>query len=189
MAKRRMFSLDIVDTDTFLDMPASTQNLYFHLGMRADDDGFIASPRKITALAGCSADDMRLLVAKGYIIPFDSGVCVIRDWKVNNYLQSDRYTPSRYTVEKQSLIYSANKPYELSKSSCIQNVYETYTQVSIGKDSIDKGSIDKNSKDKNNKEYKVQYRKGVNNNTYSRTDNKNGVSQWNIDYDIDGTKI
>lgn len=84
MTKRRMFSMDVVDTDNFLDLPASSQALYFHLGMRADDDGFIASPKKITALVNCSQDDFKLLLEKGYIIPFESGVCAIKDWKVNN---------------------------------------------------------------------------------------------------------
>lgn len=95
-----MFSLDVVDTDLFLDLPASSQNLYFHLGMRADDDGFVASPKKITAMVNCSADDLKLLIAKGFVIPFPSGVCVIREWKVNNYIQKDRYTPTRYLDDK-----------------------------------------------------------------------------------------
>ncbi len=80
MAKKRMFSLDIVDTDSFLDMPPSTQSLYFHLGMRADDDGFVSSPRKITSLVNSSNDDLKLLAAKGFIIGFNNGVIVIRDW-------------------------------------------------------------------------------------------------------------
>ncbi len=103
MANRRMFSLNIVDTDLFLDMPASTQNLYFHLGMRADDDGFVSSPKKITAMVNCSADDLNLLILKGYVIPFDSGVCVIRDWKIHNYIQKDRYHETTYLGEKSML--------------------------------------------------------------------------------------
>lgn len=103
MARRRMFSLDVVDTDRFLDLPSSSQALYFHLGMRADDDGFVSSPKRITAAVNCSADDMKLLIAKGFIIPFASGVCVIRDWKINNYLRNDRHTPTRYISEKSSL--------------------------------------------------------------------------------------
>ncbi len=99
MAKRRMFSLDIVDTDGFLEMPATAQSLYFHLGMRADDDGFVSSPKKITKMVNCTEEDFRLLVERGYIIPFESGVVVIKDWRVNNYIRSDRYTPTRYTEE------------------------------------------------------------------------------------------
>ena len=94
MAKRRMFSLDVVDTDAFLDLPASSQSLYFHLGIRADDDGFVSSPRRITAMVSASADDLKLLAAKGFVIPFQSGVCVIRDCRINNYIQKDRYSPT-----------------------------------------------------------------------------------------------
>jgi len=82
-----MFSLDI---DKFLDMPATAQLLYFHLGMRADDDGFVASPRRIMMLIGCGQDDMKILILKGFVIAFESGVCVITDWKQNNQLRHDR---------------------------------------------------------------------------------------------------
>lgn len=91
MARRRMFSLDVVDTDAFTEMPVSAQALYFHLGMHGDDDGFVSSPRKIEKSVGCNSDDLKLLVAKGFIIPFDSGVVVIRDWNANNTLKNDRY--------------------------------------------------------------------------------------------------
>ena len=103
MARRRMFSLDVVDTDRFLDMPSSTQALYFHLGMRADDDGFVASPKRTTAMCGCSADDLNLLAAKGFVRPFESGVLVIVDWKKNNLLRPDRYTPTQFQKEKAQL--------------------------------------------------------------------------------------
>ena len=103
MANRRMFSLDVVDTDAFIDMPVTAQALYFHLGMRADDDGFISSPKKITKMVNCSLDDMNILIEAGYLIPFDSGVVVVRDWKVNNYIQKDRYTPTRNHDEKKKL--------------------------------------------------------------------------------------
>lgn len=91
MAAKRMFSIDVVDTDKFLDMPVSTQALYFHFGMRADDDGFVASPRKIVKIANCTNDDLKVLISKGYVIPFQSGVIVITDWKTNNFIRSDRY--------------------------------------------------------------------------------------------------
>ena len=103
MAKRRMFSLDVVDTDDFLDMPATTQSLYFHLGMRADDDGFVSNPKKITKMVNCTPDDLQMLTEKGYIIPFDSGIVVIKEWKVNNYIRNDRYTPTRYIEELRSI--------------------------------------------------------------------------------------
>lgn len=103
MARRRMFSLDVVDTDAFTEMPVSAQALYFHLGMHGDDDGFVSSPRKIEKSVGCNSDDLKLLVAKGFIIPFDSGVVVIRDWNANNTLKNDRYKATRYEKEKSLL--------------------------------------------------------------------------------------
>lgn len=103
MATRRMFSLDVVNTDLFLDMPVSAQCLYFHLGMRADDDGFIASPKQIMRMATCTQDDMKILVSKGFVIPFESGIVVIRHWKQHNYIQSDRYRKTKYTEEKDRL--------------------------------------------------------------------------------------
>lgn len=142
MANRRMFSLDVVDTDWFLDMPASAQSLYFHLGMRADDDGFVSSPKRITAMANCSQDDLKLLIAKKFIIPFESGVVVITDWKRNNYIQKDRYTPTQYVEERDSLTLERGV-YRLD-TKCIQNVSEMETQVRLGKDSTGKNKGDIN---------------------------------------------
>ncbi|WP_296046719.1 hypothetical protein [uncultured Gemmiger sp.] len=136
MAHRRMFSLDVVDTDRFLDMPSSTQALYFHLGMRADDDGFVASPKRTTAMCGCSADDLNLLAAKGFVKPFESGVLVIVDWKKNNLLRPDRYTPTQFQKEKAQLGIPAVN----------QSTYQRVPQVSIGKDSIDKVSVKRERK-------------------------------------------
>lgn len=136
MARRRMFSLDVVDTDRFLDMPSSTQALYFHLGMRADDDGFVASPKRTTAMCGCSADDLNLLAAKGFVKPFESGVLVIVDWKKNNLIRPDRYTPTQFQEEKAQLGIPAVN----------QNTYQRVPQVSIGKDSIDKVSVKRERK-------------------------------------------
>lgn len=134
MAKRRMFSLDVVDTDTFLDLPASSQSLYFHLGMRADDDGFVSSPKRITAMVNASSDDLKLLMAKGFVIPFDSGVCVIRDWKINNYIQRDRYTPTLYMEEKKHLSCKKSGQYDYSDTPCIQSVSELDTQGRVVED-------------------------------------------------------
>lgn len=113
MAQKRMFSLQVVDTDKFMDMSTSAQALYFHLGMHGDDDGFVASPRKIARAAGCNDDDMRLLAAKGFIIPFDSGVVVIADWKINNTLQNDRYKETIYQEEKATLQFEKSGKYLL----------------------------------------------------------------------------
>ncbi len=98
-----MFSLDVVDTDDFVELPIAAQALYFHLGMRADDDGFVSSPKKITKMVNCTLKDLNTLIEAGYLIPFESGVVVIRDWKVNNYIQKDRYTPTRNQDERRKI--------------------------------------------------------------------------------------
>ena len=131
MARRRMFSLDVVDTDRFLDMPSSTQALYFHLGMRADDDGFVASPKRTTAMCGCSADDLNLLAAKGFVKPFESGVLVIVDWKKNNLIRPDRYTPTQFQEEKAQLGIPAVN----------QSAYRRVPQDRLGKARIGKDSV------------------------------------------------
>lgn len=113
MAEKRMFSKKIIDTDWFMDMPASTQNLYFHLSMRADDDGFVASPKRIIKLIGATEDDYKILIAKKFVIPFESGVCVITDWRINNYLRSDRYIETIYKEEKGSLVLDERGKYNL----------------------------------------------------------------------------
>lgn len=99
MAKRRMFSLDVVDTDIFLDMPCSARLLYYDLGMRADDDGFLADAKKILRFTGATKDDLNVLIARGFVIAFDTGVVVIRHWKVNNQIRKDRYLPTRCVSE------------------------------------------------------------------------------------------
>ena len=109
MAKRRMISLDIVDTDLFLAMPISTRCLYYDLLIRADDDGFIGSPRKIQRMVGATEDDFHLLTAKGFIIPFRSGVCIITDWRLHNRIRADRYTPTVHQPELRQLTQRDNR--------------------------------------------------------------------------------
>lgn len=142
MAERRMFAKRITESDAFLDMPSSTQMLYFHFSMNADDDGFVNNPKKIQKMCGASDDDFKLLIAKSFIILFDSGIIVIKHWKMHNYIQADRYRPTDYVEEKSMLGIKSNKAYTLDVSKmdteCIQNGY-------VGKDSIDKDSIDKDS--------------------------------------------
>lgn len=142
MAERRMFAKKITESDSFLDMPSSTQMLYFHLSMNADDDGFVNNPKKIQRMCGASDDDFKLLIAKSFVILFESGIIVIKHWKMHNYIQSDRYRPTDYVDEKSMLGIKKNKAYTLDESKmytkCIQD-------VSVGKDSIGKVSIDKNS--------------------------------------------
>ena len=148
MAERRMFTKKITESDAFLDMPSSTQMLYFHFSMNADDDGFVNNPKKIQKMCGASDDDFKLLIVKSFIILFDSGIIVIKHWKMHNYIQADRYRPTDYVEEKSMLGIKSNKAYTLDVSKmdteCIQNGY-------IGKDSIGKVSIDKNSIDKDSK--------------------------------------
>jgi len=134
MAKRRMFSQQITDSDAFLDMPLSAQALYFHLGMSADDDGFVNNPRRIQRLIGANDDDLKLLIAKNFVIAFDSGVMVIKHWKINNYIPKDRYTPTVYSEEKSLLSEKENRAYTL----CIQDVYRLDTQTRLDKNRLDK---------------------------------------------------
>ena len=150
MAERRMFAKKITESDAFLDMPSSSQMLYFHFSMNADDDGFVNNPKKIQRMCGASNDDFKLLVAKSFVILFESGVIVIKHWKMHNYIQSDRYRPSDYIEEKSMLGLKKNRSYTLDEDKmytrCIQNCIQN---VSVDKNSIDKNSIDKNSIDKN----------------------------------------
>ena len=143
-----MFTKKITESDAFLDMPSSTQMLYFHFSMNADDDGFVNNPKKIQKMCGASDDDFKLLIVKSFIILFDSGIIVIKHWKMHNYIQADRYRPTDYVEEKSMLGIKSNKAYTLDVSKmdteCIQNGY-------IGKDSIGKVSIDKDSIDKDSK--------------------------------------
>lgn len=111
MAERRMFAKTIIDSDAFLDMPLTTQALYFHLSMRADDDGFINNPKKLQRMIGASDDDLKLLAAKDFIIPFESGIVVIKHWKIHNYIRNDRYKPTVYQREKESLSIRENGAY------------------------------------------------------------------------------
>lgn len=145
MAERRMFAKTIIDSDAFLDMPLSSQSLYFHLSMRADDEGFINNPRKIQRMIGATEDDLKLLIAKSFIIPFESGIVVIKHWKIHNYIQSDRYKPTVYTEERSLLSVKDNKAYTLD-TECIHDGYGMETQVRLVKDSLDKDSIEKEKK-------------------------------------------
>ena len=140
MAKRRMFSQQITDSDSFLEMPLSAQALYFHLGMTADDDGFVNNPKRIQRVIGANEDDLKLLIAKKFIIAFESGVVVIKHWKINNAIRSDRYTPTVYTEEKALLNEKSNKAYTLGIPN--DNQWLPSGSRSIGKVSIDKLSID-----------------------------------------------
>jgi len=127
-----MFAKTIVLSDAFLDMPLSARCLYFTLGMLADDDGFVNSPKSIMRQAGASTDDLNLLMAKRFILAFDSGVIVIKHWRIHNYIQKDRYKESKYMEEKATLMIDQNGAY----TECIQPVSTLDTQVRLGKDRV-----------------------------------------------------
>ena len=151
MANKRMFSVDVVETDAFLDLPPKTQALYFHLGMRADDDGFVSSPRTIVRTIGCTTGDLKQLEAAGYVISFSSGVLVVTDWKVNNTLKSDRYRKTMFQNELALLKESASKRYILSDNGTIsepirnQSGNQQEPQYSIVKDSVEKCRLEQES--------------------------------------------
>ena len=113
MAERRMFSKTIIDSDLFLDMPSSTQCLYFHLSMRADDDGFINNPKRIQRSIGCNDRDLQVLIDNDFVIPFNSGIIVIKHWRMHNYIQNDRYKGTIYNDEKSLLTLDKNNIYNL----------------------------------------------------------------------------
>lgn len=160
MAQRRMFSRKITETDHFLEMPLSSQALYFHLNMGADDEGFIDKAKTIQRTIGASDDDMKLLIAKGFLIPFESGVVVIRHWRIHNYIQADRFQATIHQNEKEQLEFDKSKIASIKPlDQCIQNVYKMDTQVRLGEDSLDKDRLDKV------------------NNLYSGEDEKKSLSQ------------
>lgn len=138
MAKRRMFSLDIIDTDLFMEMPQTSRLLYYELCMRADDDGFVSSPKKIMKMVGCNEDDFKVLTAKQFIIPFDTGIVVIKHWKIHNYIQKDRYKETIYLDEKDELYQEKNGMY----TKCIQDGYTGKDRLELGKDSLGQDSQD-----------------------------------------------
>lgn len=150
-----MMSKSIIKSDTFLDMPATTQNLYFHMLLDADDDGFINAPKSIMRMIGAKDDDMKVLTAKQFVIPFESGVVVIKDWKIHNYIQNDRYKPSTLP-ERDLLNIQKDKTYTLKSdvssmdTKCIQPVSigkDRLGKVRLGEDRIGKDRVGKDSID------------------------------------------
>lgn len=153
MAERRMFAKTIIDSDAFLEMPVSSQCLYFHLSMRADDEGFINKPKTIMRMIGAKDDDMNVLILKKFIIPFESGVVVIKHWKIHNYIRGDRLHETKYQVEKSELALDENNSYTLCLTSDSQLVDSCPTEVRLGKDRLGKDSIDNNKKEKRKTEF------------------------------------
>jgi len=148
---RRMFSDEVTQTDAFLDMPTGSQLLYFHLGMSADDDGFIASPKMVMRAIGASDDELKILFAKKFLLPFENGICVVKHWRINNQIRKDRYKETKYTKEKHMLFIRENGSYTFNPEDAIPvpeghfllgvqtgNQTATVGRRSIGKDSIGK---------------------------------------------------
>lgn len=137
MANKRMFALDVIDTDRFCDMPISARLLYYELGMRGDDEGFVQNPKKIMLTTGTTADDLKILAAKGYVILFDSGVLVITHWRQNNFIQKDRFHETTCLAEKAQIQTTDSKIYELLPAGngldtvCIQPVSNMEAQIRV----------------------------------------------------------
>lgn len=172
MAERRMFTKKIVDSDAFLDMPLSSQALYFHLNMRADDDGFVNNPKRIQRTIGASEDDLKLLIAKRFLICFENGVVVIKHWRMHNLLRKDRYNSTQYVEQMESLEIKGNGAYTeridpdddipLLNGNQVTtewqpNGNQTAPQYSVVKDSIDQISLDQEREEKKSKPIRHKY--------------------------------
>lgn len=192
LAQKRMFTMKIVDSDAFLDMPATTQCLYFHLNMRADDDGFIGNPKRIMKITGASEDDLRLLIAKRFVLTFEDGVIVIKHWRMHNTLSRDRYAETSYTDEKKMLLLKDNGSYSLTGGNPIDDTRliersGRQTQQRRNKDAtktlsdIDKGldidiELDKDKEKDNNLI--------VSKDTIRQTDVRRVIEEWNKLQDV-----
>jgi hypothetical protein len=145
MAERRMFAKTIIDSDEFLDMPLSTQSLYFHLSMRADDDGFINNPKKIMRMIGAANNEIDILLAKRFLLEFESGVVVIKHWKLHNYIQKDRYKETVYIEEKGLIQVKDNNVYTMD-TKCVQLGDTGKVSIELDKESIDKKEVKNKSR-------------------------------------------
>lgn len=153
MAEKRMFAKTIIDSDAFLDMPLSTQALYFHLSMRADDEGFVNNPRRLMRTIGAADDDLKVLIGKKFVIPFETGVCVIKHWKIHNYIRADRLKETVYKEEKSLITVKKNGAYSLGVDSqaadeCQSDVRQLADACPhrLEEISVDKVRLDKSSK-------------------------------------------
>lgn len=194
MAQRRMFSRKITETDRFLEMPLSSQALYFHLNMGADDEGFIDKAKTIQRTIGASDDDMKLLIAKGFLIPFDSGVVVIRHWRIHNYIRSDRFQSTLHQDEKTQLEYDQSKTAVLKPlENVIPNGYQMDTQDRVCKVSLDKDSLTTYHKEPDNIPYKeiIDYLNSKTGKNYRDNVQKNRSlikARWSEGYLLDDFK-
>lgn len=150
MAERRMFAKTIIDSDAFLDMQQSAQLLYFHLSMRADDEGFINKPKTIMRMVGAKEDDLRILAARKFIIPFETGIVVIKHWRIHNYIRGDRLQETKYKEERGQLAYDENGAYTMasvcqSNDSQVPATCQASDIPRLGKDRLGKGRTGKES--------------------------------------------
>lgn len=152
MAERRMFAKTIIDSDAFLELPITAQLLYFHLSMRADDDGFCNKPRAIMNMCGAKNDDIKALIENKFLIIFENGVVVIKHWRIHNYIRKDTYNETKYKFEKASLYLDENNCYSVHEQPALEaepsrgrSVDDPSTQDRLGKDRVDKVSIAEDS--------------------------------------------
>jgi hypothetical protein len=141
MAQKRLFSMQIVDSDAFLDMPMTSQLLYFHLSMRADDEGFVGNPKRVIKMIGSSEDDFKVLIAKRFLLTFESGVVVIKHWLIHNTIRMDRFNPTNYQEEKSTLFLKDNKAYTDMATSGKPIGNQTVPQDKLIKDNLSKDTI------------------------------------------------
>lgn len=173
MAERRMFAKTIVTSDAFLDMPLSARCLYFTLGMFADDDGFVNNPKSIMRQVGACTDDLNLLLLKRFILAFESGVIVIKHWKIHNYIAKDRYKETKYIEEKSTLMLDDKGAY----TECIQDVYKLDTQDRRGEDKLGKDnsfihSAREDDDDLSDPEHRRRYLGGIGKNVVFLSDDQ-----------------
>ena len=196
MAERRMFAKTIIDSDAFLEMPISARLLYYDLAMRADDDGFINSPKKIMKFVGATNDDMNILILRKFIIPFDNGVVVIKHWRIHNYIRKDTYNETAYKEEKALLELDENKAYRMTNFDAVDG---SLTQVRLGKDSIGNNICSNSLSDSEQKEDKKSQKEEIEKNfkiIYDSYPKKIGKARgfdlykgWLKGRDISGRKV
>ena len=171
MATKRMFAQEIISDQLFTDMSSSAQALYFHLGMIADDDGFVNNPKEAQSKSHSSDDDLRVLMAKGFVLEIRNGLVVITDWKANNYIQKDRYKPTRYQEEK-SLLVLINGKYQFKQMNLLED--STYNNSCIQNGYTDKKRIEENRLDKNSLDNENEMNKkmpvGINDDSFNPDD-------------------
>lgn len=155
MASKRAFALTVIDSDAFLDMPLTAQALYFHLVMRADDDGFVDSPKKIQRIVRASEDDLRVLIGKQFLIPFDTGVLVIKHWRIHNVIRKDMYKPTLCSDEKSMLEEDSSGSYRIRTEPvtnplriCTEDVPNTVQDRTVNKSKLNKDKLNKDMGEK-----------------------------------------